>query len=93
VQTLCALLDERFPDSPHRPHHRLITFVKDRPGHDRRYAINSGKISRELGWRPQESFESGLAKTVRWYVENPAWVASVESGAYRQWLELHYGRN
>ena len=93
VETLCTLLDELFPDSPHRPHARLITFVKDRPGHDRRYAINTGKISRELGWRPRESFESGLTKTVRWYLENPEWLASVESGEYRDWLELHYGQD
>ena len=92
VRTLCAVLDELFPDSPHRPHDRLITFVKDRPGHDRRYAINIDKISRELGWRPRESFESGLAKTVRWYLDHPEWVASVQSGDYRQWLELHYGQ-
>ena len=92
VRTLCAVLDELFPDSPHRPHDRLITFVKDRPGHDRRYAINISKISRELGWRPRESFESGLSKTVGWYLDHPAWVASVESGDYRQWLELHYGQ-
>jgi dTDP-glucose 4,6-dehydratase len=92
VKTLCAILDELFPDSPHQPHEKLITFVKDRPGHDRRYAINSGKISRELGWRPLESFESGLTQTVRWYLDNPAWVASVQSGDYRQWLELHYGQ-
>ncbi|MFZ2086958.1 MAG: dTDP-glucose 4,6-dehydratase [Desulfobaccales bacterium] len=91
VKTVCAVLDELAPDSPHRPHARLITYVKDRPGHDRRYAINSGKISRDLGWRPRESFESGLAKTVRWYLDNPEWVASVQSGEYRQWLELQYG--
>jgi len=93
VHTLCAILDELFPDSPHRPHARLITYVKDRLGHDRRYAMNIEKISRELGWRPRESFESGLAKTVRWYLENPAWVESVQSGEYREWLELHYGSN
>ena len=91
VKILCAILDELFPGSPHRPHERLITFVKDRPGHDRRYAINAGKISRELGWQPRESFESGLTKTVRWYVDHPEWVASVQSGDYREWLELHYG--
>jgi len=91
VKTLCAILDELFPDSPQRPHERLVTFVQDRPGHDRRYAINTGKISRELGWRPRESFESGLTKTVRWYLDNPEWVASVQSGAYREWLEMHYG--
>lgn len=91
VETLCALLDEMFPDSPHVPHRQLITFVRDRPGHDRRYAMDIGKISRELGWRPQETFESGLRRTVRWYVEHPEWVAEVRSGAYRDWLKLHYG--
>jgi|YelNatPaOPRAMG01_1025707.scaffolds.fasta_scaffold00023_47 dTDP-glucose 4,6-dehydratase len=91
VQTLCALLDELLPDSPHRPHAQLITFVKDRPGHDRRYAIDIGKISRDLGWQPRESFDSGLAKTVRWYLTHQEWVASVQSGEYREWLEFHYG--
>lgn len=91
VKTLCAVLDELLPDSPHRPHAQLITFVKDRPGHDRRYAMDIGKISRELGWQPKESFASGLEKTVRWYLANPEWVASVQSGEYREWLEFHYG--
>jgi dTDP-glucose 4,6-dehydratase len=91
VKTLCAVLDELAPDSPLRPHSRLITFVKDRPGHDRRYAMNIDKISRELGWRPRESFASGLAKTVGWYLNNSAWVSAVQSGAYREWLDLHYG--
>ncbi len=91
VNTLCSLLDELQPASPHRPHSRLITFVKDRPGHDRRYAMNIGKIKGELGWRPRESFESGLRKTVHWDLNNPEWVASVQSGEYRRWLELHYG--
>ena len=91
VKTLCAVLDELLPDSPHRPHDRLITFVKDRPGHDRRYAMNIDKISRELGWRPRESFASGLAKTVDWYLNNSAWVSEVQSGTYREWLEMHYG--
>jgi dTDP-glucose 4,6-dehydratase len=91
VNTLCAVLDDLLPDSPHRPHDRLVTFVKDRPGHDRRYAMNIDKISRELDWRPRESFESGLAKTVRWYLENSAWVQEVQSGAYREWLDFHYG--
>jgi len=90
VKTLCALLDELFPDSPHGSHEGLITFIKDRPGHDRRYAMDITKISRELGWQPRESFESGLAKTVRWYMDNSEWVAQVQSGAYREWLELHY---
>jgi dTDP-glucose 4,6-dehydratase len=91
VNTLCAVLDDLLPDSSHRPHDRLVTFVKDRPGHDRRYAMNIDKISRELDWRPRESFESGLAKTVRWYLENSAWVQEVQSGAYREWLDFHYG--
>lgn len=93
VQTLCALLDDVFPNSPHTPHQRLITFVQDRPGHDRRYAMDITKISRELGWRPRETFESGLARTVRWYQANPEWVAQVQSGAYREWIRLHYGES
>jgi dTDP-glucose 4,6-dehydratase len=92
VKTLCAVLDELFPDSPHKPHGRLISFVKDRPGHDRRYAIDISKISQELGWHPRESFEGGLTKAVHWYANNPEWVASVQSGEYRDWLELHYGQ-
>jgi dTDP-glucose 4,6-dehydratase len=91
VKNLCDVLDELAPDSPHRPHASLITYVKDRPGHDRRYAMNIDKISRELGWRPRESFTSGLAKTVSWYLTNSDWVHEVQSGAYREWLELHYG--
>ena len=73
VQTICTLLDELLPDSPHRPHVQLITHVADRPGHDRRYAIDAGKIERELGWKPAESFESGLKKTVQWYLDNHWW--------------------
>ena len=68
----------------------LITYVKDRPGHDRRYAMNAGKIERELGWRPKETLDSGLRKTVRWYLENHYWVAGVTSGSYRQWIATHY---
>ena len=83
VETICALLDEMAPDSPHVPHASLITFVDDRPGHDRRYAIDAGKIERELGWTPRETFESGMEKTVRWYLENRAWCEGVLSGAYR----------
>jgi dTDP-glucose 4,6-dehydratase len=90
VKTLCALLDRLHPDSPVTPHERLIVFVKDRPGHDRRYAIDAGKIERELGWRPQESFASGIEKTVRWYLANTAWTARVASGAYRDWVAQHY---
>ncbi|MGA7907250.1 MAG: GDP-mannose 4,6-dehydratase, partial [Candidatus Sulfotelmatobacter sp.] len=68
----------------------LISFVKDRPGHDRRYAMDAGKIGRELGWTPQETLESGLRKTVRWYLDNETWVRDVTSGNYRQWIETHY---
>ncbi len=91
VTHICHLLDELFPQAPSVPHARLITFVPDRPGHDRRYAMNISKIEQELGWTPKESFDSGLAKTVRWYVDHPQWVESVTSGAYRQWLQMHYG--
>jgi dTDP-glucose 4,6-dehydratase len=93
VTILCRLLDEMVPDSPHRPHANLIRFVKDRPGHDRRYAIDTTKIARELGWQPQETFDSGLCKTIRWYLEHPEWVRSVQSGAYRKWMECHYGQS
>ena len=84
VKTICALLDRLAPDSPHAPHEALITFVEDRPGHDRRYAIDAGKIERELGWTPEETFESGMEKTVRWYLENREWCEDVLSGGYRQ---------
>jgi len=83
VRTLCRLLDEMAPNAAHRPHQSLITFVGDRPGHDRRYAIDSGKIQRELGWAPRETFDTGLRKTIRWYLENRTWVERVMSGAYR----------
>jgi len=89
VQTVCALLDELRPD-PAGPHARLITYVKDRPGHDRRYAIDARKIERELGWRPQETFDSGIRKTVCWYLDNMAWVEHIASGEYRHWLERNY---
>jgi dTDP-glucose 4,6-dehydratase len=83
VETVCSLLDELAPDSPHAPHGSLVTFVADRPGHDRRYAIDAGKIERELGWTPEETFETGLRKTVRWYLENRGWCEGVLSGSYR----------
>ncbi|WP_119153287.1 dTDP-glucose 4,6-dehydratase [Caldimonas tepidiphila] len=89
VRTICALLDELRPD-PAGSHARLITFVTDRPGHDRRYAIDARKIERELGWRPAETFDSGIRKTVQWYLENAAWVAEVQSGAYRDWVATNY---
>ncbi len=84
VETICTLLDRLVPDSPHAPHASLIAFVEDRPGHDRRYAIDAGKIERELGWAPEETFESGMEKTVRWYLENREWCEDVLSGGYRQ---------
>ena len=87
---LCSLLDEMLPNSPHVPHRNLITFVTDRPGHDRRYAINAAKIERELGWRPAETFASGLRRTVQWYLAHQDWVEQVTSGAYRQWIDLNY---
>jgi dTDP-glucose 4,6-dehydratase len=91
VHTLCALLDELVPDSPHRPHANLITYVQDRPGHDRRYAIDARKIQSELGWFPVESFESGFRKTIEWYLANAAWVENVTTGAYQQWVTKNYG--
>jgi dTDP-glucose 4,6-dehydratase len=90
VKTICALLDEMRPD-PAGKYERLVTFVKDRPGHDRRYAIDARKIERELGWRPTETFETGIRKTVRWYLEHQEWVAHVQSGAYREWVDKNYG--
>jgi dTDP-glucose 4,6-dehydratase len=90
VHTLCKLLDELCPDSPFRPHTSLITHVQDRPGHDLRYAIDATKIQRELGWVPEETFESGIRKTVQWYLDNPEWVARVKSGEYQQWIDRNY---
>lgn len=91
VNTICALLDELRPDAA-GPHGRLISFVKDRPGHDRRYAVDARKIERELGWRPAETFASGIRKTVAWYLDHADWVARVTSGAYHEWVDQHYGR-
>ena len=89
VQTICALLDEMQPD-PAGSYRRLITYVADRPGHDRRYAIDARKLERELGWKPAETFDTGIRKTVRWYLDNLAWVAHVQSGAYRDWVATNY---
>ncbi|HLZ43107.1 MAG TPA: dTDP-glucose 4,6-dehydratase [Candidatus Sulfotelmatobacter sp.] len=89
VQNICDLVDEMSPAAG-RPRRELITFVKDRPGHDRRYAMDASKIERELGWKPKETFESGIRKTVRWYLENEGWVRDVTTGAYRQWIATHY---
>jgi dTDP-glucose 4,6-dehydratase len=90
VTTLCALLDELVPESKFKPHLQLVKYVTDRPGHDRRYAIDARKLEGELGWHAQESFETGLRKTVEWYLANQAWVADVTSGAYQQWLTKNY---
>ena len=91
VHTLCTILDELSPRSDGKPYKAQITYVKDRPGHDRRYAIDASKIERELGWKPAETFETGIHKTVQWYLDNQAWVANVTSGSYRQWLDRNYG--
>lgn len=89
VERICDIVDE-MAGSRGTPRRGLITFVKDRPGHDRRYAMDATKIEHELGWRPLETFESGIRKTVRWYLENEEWVRDVTSGGYRKWIETHY---
>jgi dTDP-glucose 4,6-dehydratase len=89
VKTICALLDEMRPD-PAGPRERLITYVKDRPGHDRRYAIDARKIADELGWRPAETFGTGIRRTVAWYLDNAAWVEGVTSGRYQDWMKNNY---
>ncbi|HQD13973.1 MAG TPA: dTDP-glucose 4,6-dehydratase [Ottowia sp.] len=91
VRTVCALLDELRPRADGQPYASQITHVQDRPGHDRRYAIDARKIERELGWRPAETFATGIRKTVQWYLDHPDWVAQVQSGAYRDWVATQYG--
>lgn len=91
VFTLCAILDELRPRVDGKPYKELITYVTDRPGHDRRYAIDATKIERELGWKPDETFETGIHKTVRWYLDHQDWVENVTSGNYRQWVNQNYG--
>ncbi|RKT49742.1 dTDP-glucose 4,6-dehydratase [Azonexus fungiphilus] len=91
VHTLCAILDELSPRADGQSYRTQITFVTDRPGHDRRYAIDATKLERELGWKPAETFETGIRKTVQWYLDNQAWVNNVTSGAYKQWLGKQYG--
>jgi dTDP-glucose 4,6-dehydratase len=90
VHTVCALLDELRPRIDGRSYREQITYVTDRPGHDRRYAIDAGKIEHELGWKPAETFETGIRKTVQWYLDNQSWVSNVQSGAYRTWVEKNY---
>jgi dTDP-glucose 4,6-dehydratase len=90
VGAICKTLDRLRPGDPAVPHENLITFVKDRPGHDRRYAMNATKIERELNWRPQETFDTGLEKTIRWYLDHDDWVRDVTSGSYRQWMAKQY---
>ena len=90
VGSICNLLDRFRPNDPTLPHDKLITFVKDRPGHDRRYAMNTEKIERELDWHPQETFATGIEKTIRWYLEHDDWVRDVTSGSYRQWMTKQY---
>ncbi|OPF64201.1 dTDP-glucose 4,6-dehydratase [Hydrogenophaga sp. H7] len=91
VKTVCALLDELRPRTDGQSYATQITYVKDRPGHDRRYAIDATKIHRELGWKPAETFDTGIRKTVQWYLDHPDWVAHVQSGDYRNWIGQQYG--
>jgi len=90
VNRVCALLDELQPRADGKPYAQQITYVTDRPGHDRRYAIDARKLERELGWKPAETFETGIRKTVQWYLDNAAWVEDVQSGSYREWVETNY---
>ncbi len=90
VEMVCYLLDRMVPSDTHKPHRNLISFVKDRPGHDQRYAIDCSKLERDLGWSPKESFETGIEKTIHWYIENTKWVNRINSGEYLSWIEMHY---
>ena len=90
VETICSTLDELRPNDPVVPHKGLIKFVTDRPGHDRRYAMSSAKMESDLGWKPRETFASGIRKTVQWYVDNQPWIENVTSGSYRQWMATQY---
>lgn len=90
VKTICSILNELKPRMDGKSYAEQITFVKDRPGHDRRYAIDASKVERELGWRPAETFDTGIRKTVQWYLDNPAWIEGVVSGSYRDWLSKQY---
>lgn len=90
VHTVCSLLDELQPRADKKPYKDQITYVTDRPGHDRRYAIDARKLERELGWKPAETFETGIRKTIQWYLDNQRWVSNVQSGNYKQWVEKNY---
>lgn len=90
VHTVCALLDELRPRADGKPYNEQIAYVTDRPGHDRRYAIDARKLERELGWKPAETFETGIRKTVAWYLDNQDWVSNIQSGSYREWVEKNY---
>jgi dTDP-glucose 4,6-dehydratase len=90
VHTLCDILDSLKPKADGASYRTQITYVKDRPGHDRRYAIDARKLERELGWKPAETFGTGIRKTVQWYLDHPDWVADVQSGAYAKWVETNY---
>ena len=92
VKQICVILDELQPRNDGKSYAEQITFVKDRPGHDRRYAIDASKIERELGWKPAETFETGIRKTVQWYLDNPTWIEGVVSGSYRQWIDQQYAK-
>jgi dTDP-glucose 4,6-dehydratase len=92
VHTLCAVLDEMQPSASGAPYAGQIEFVKDRPGHDRRYAIDATRVERELGWKPAETFETGIRKTVRWYLDHAQWLSGVTSGNYRHWIKTHYAQ-
>lgn len=91
VNIICRILDEAKPRADGKSYGQQISFITDRPGHDRRYAIDAAKLQRSLGWRPAETFESGIRKTVQWYLDNRAWVSHVTSGEYRHWVDTHYG--
>jgi dTDP-glucose 4,6-dehydratase len=90
VKTICQILDELKPRADGKSYAEQITFVKDRPGHDRRYAIDASKVERDLGWRPAETFDTGIRKTIQWYLQNPVWIEGVVSGSYRDWLQKQY---
>ena len=92
VHTICAILDERSPKTDQKRYEALIEFVTDRPGHDQRYAIDASKIRAEIGWAPEETFETGIRKTVQWYLDHTQWVTNITSGAYQSWIETNYGR-